>query len=98
MKILANNPIVKEQLESLCGSRRNEILTELLENDSEYKRLCTERTNASMVLREALDNKTVKLFEAYSDCLYAQDVFELDLMYRQAMFDTLKTLAENNLI
>jgi hypothetical protein len=98
MEILINYPAIKEQLESLCRSRRNEILSELLEGDSEYKRLCIERANASMILRKSLDDKMAKLFEVYSDCLYAQDVFELDLIYRQAIFDTLKILAENNLI
>jgi hypothetical protein len=98
MKYLEKHPNLREQFDSLGENRRNEILSQLLESDSEYVKLRDERANASSVLRESLSETQAELFEKYSDSLYAQDVYELDAVYRQAIYDTLRILSENGLI
>ena len=98
MKIFEKYPDLKKRLEALQENRRNEILERLLENNEEYIKLRDERAAASMALRDALDNKQVKLFEEYSDSIYAQEIFELDELYGQAMSDTLEILEESGLL
>ena len=78
MKIFEKYPDMKKRLEALQENRRNEILERLLENNEEYIKLCDERATASMALRNALDDEKVKLFEEYSDNIYAQEIFKLD--------------------
>ena len=99
MEIFAKYPNLKlkERLEELYENRRNEILTELLEFD-EYVKLRDERAEASMALREILDESGAELFEKYSDAVYAHEIHELDSVYRQAIADALKLLQESGLI
>ena len=82
-----------EQLSELFKTRRNEILTEMLITDGEYKRLCEERADASMALKNAVvGTEAARLFEEYSDTIFAQEVYELDSIYKQAVYDILEII------
>ena len=98
MKIFEKYPDLKKRLEALKENRRNEILESLLESNDDYIKLRDERAATSMDLRNALDGTQVKLFEKYSDSIYAQEIFELDELYRQAISDTLEILEESGLL
>ena len=80
-------------------TRRNEILTNLLETDDEYKKLCRELTDNSMELKRAIAGSgTDVLFEQYADSAYARDAYELDTLYRQGVEDTISVLEQNGII
>jgi hypothetical protein len=98
MKVYEKYPDLKGQLDALGGVRRDEILADMLVSDSEYIKLRDNRANASMALLATLDGDTARLFEAYSDSLYAHESHELDMVYRQATRDTLAVLMENGLL
>ena len=98
MKGLEKYPDLKKRLETLCEDRRNGILTQILESDDEYAKLSTARAEASMALRNVLDNEKAVLFERYSDSVYAQEVYELDALYRQVIQDTLEIMKDCGLI
>ena len=92
-------PKLANQFEKMCQTRRNEILTVMLETDDKYKKLCSERRERSVSLKEAVVNTEADvLFNQYSDAIYAQDVYELDSIYRHAVNDTLTVLEENGFI
>ncbi len=50
-----------------------------------------------MALKEALCGEDA-LFEAYSDAIYAQETFELDAVYRQAIHDVVNMLSMHGAI
>ena len=63
----------------------------MVKADAEYEALRRARATASMVLKKVLENsETDALFEAYSDAVYAQEGYELNAVYRQAMYDALE--------
>ncbi|MDR0920337.1 MAG: hypothetical protein LBM93_14020 [Oscillospiraceae bacterium] len=99
MEILKKYPQLSKQFDTMYQTRRNEILAKMLENDDEYKKLCQERTNNSMKLKEAIVGSEIDvLFEKYSNSAYAQDIYELDFLYKQAVKDTIDILEENDII
>lgn len=99
MEIFERYPDLAKQLEILCQTRRNEILSIMLQTDSVYKKLCQDRADISMTLKNTLiDSKADTLFEKYSDVVYAQEIYELDSIYRQAIYDILKVLDNNDLL
>jgi len=98
IEILEKYPILKNQFESLYENRRNEILNQMMESDSEYIKLSSERANASKALRAVLDDKTAELFEKYSDSLHVHEIHEIDAVYKQAVCDALTILQRNGLI
>ena len=99
MEILEKHLDLKRQLEFLHEDRRNEILSDMLENDDEYKNLCRSRKNSSIALKNAIfDTDIDRLFEEYSDAAYEQDAYELDSIYKKAVNDTLSLLSKNGLI
>jgi hypothetical protein len=100
MDTLDRYPGLKEKIEILCRTRRDEILAHMVEADSEYDRLNRERADASMALKNAIDGTDADaLFETYSDAVYAQEVYELDAVYKQAtIVDTLETLKTQGLL
>ena len=90
MEILGENQEFTKHFDILCQTRRDEILSHMLENDKEYEKLCKERADISMELKALLsDAKTHDLFEKYSDAVYAQEIYELDAIYRQGLQDTI---------
>ena len=98
MEALQKYPNIKKRIESLYESRCNEILSRMIEVDNEYARLRNERADASMALREILDEVGIGLVEKYSDSVYAQEVNELDEIYKQATIDVLNILHESKLL
>lgn len=97
MEFLDRYPKLAEQLELLCKTRRDEILAHMIETDKEYEQLRAKRADASMALKNAFYS-TDELFEEYSDAVYAQEVYELDAVYRQALYDALNALKEQGLL
>jgi len=99
MDIFDKYPEVKKRFEVQCQTRRNEILTHMLETDNGYKELCRERSNASMTLKNSLIGQEANvLFEKYSDAVYAQEVYELGAIYKQAFMDALIILQDQCLL
>jgi len=99
MDIFEKYPQLKEVLEMLCQTRRDEILADMVRVDMDYMKLCKDRADTSIALQKSLDgiNKGA-LLEAYSDAVYAQEVYELDTIYRQALYDMLCVLQNEGLI
>jgi hypothetical protein len=61
-----------------------EFLNELRKSDAEYKKLCDVRADYSTALKKAAVAAGVDdLFEQYSDSIFAQEVYELEIVYRQ---------------
>lgn len=90
MDILSKHPELMKHIEMSSKTRPNEILTDLLQTNESYSGLCRNRADKSMDLKISLAGTAVDdLFEAYSDAVYAQEVFELECIYRQAFLDAL---------
>lgn len=98
MDFMEKYPELRLRLKSLCENRRNEILEHMLESDDEYIKLRNERTESGVALKKALDDSKVDLYEEHTDALFAHEIYELDAMYRQAVFDTLGILKETEMI
>ena len=99
MEILNNHPEIIKQLETLYKTRSGEILSQMLNNDNDYQRLCNEREEASTALKKAVnETEADALFEKYSDTIYAQEIHEHDCIYRQATHDTVNLLSERGLL
>ena len=99
MDILEKHPELKKQLDKLLQTRRSEILNDMPETDSDYKKLVQERTQASMALKNMLISfESDKLFEEYSDTIYAQEIYELDAIYKQAFIDAVNVCQEQELL
>ena len=93
MEALGDNPELAKCFKMLCQTRRNEILSQLLENDKAYQKLCRERADISMELKALLpDENSNALFERYSDAICAQEIYELDAIYKQGLHDALDSL------
>lgn len=79
VKIFFKYPELEKQFETLCKTRRNEILSHIVETDNEYENLRCKRADASMALKNALDSTNAgSLLEEYSDAVYEQEIYELD--------------------
>ena len=99
MDILDKYPELKDKLEKLLHTKRNDILNNMLETDNEYKTLCDERVRTSTELKNMLVGfETDILFEEYSDAIYAQEVYELEAVYKQGFIDAIDNLHKQNLI
>ena len=92
MEYLEKYPYLKKPIEAMFENRRNEILNQMLEADSKYLELSKKRAKTSHDLLETLDDTQAELFEQYSDSIYAQEIYELDSLYKQAVNDTLNLL------
>jgi hypothetical protein len=87
------HPELRDQFEALCGTRRDEILSHMAQTDDKYEKLRLIRAETSMALKDALERSDLAaLFEAYSDAVYAQEIYELDAVYRQALYDAFGTV------
>jgi hypothetical protein len=71
----------ERELEHFSQSGRDELLKEKKKKDEKYKTLTKERADAGMALRGVLDGEGIGLFEAYTDAVYAQEVYELEAVY-----------------
>ena len=93
MDIQNISPKLKNELEKLLLTRRNEILTQMLSTDSAYKALFDRRTQESMALKNMfVDSDIDILFERYSDAIYAQEIYELDAAYKQGFIDAVEII------
>lgn len=99
MEYFRSHPELEKEMETLCQTRRDEILSQMVESDSEYNELCRKRADASMALNNVLiENKKEYLLEQYSNAIFAQEVYELEAFYKQALIDTVNTLHELGLL
>jgi len=99
MEILEKYPELKTRLESLYEDRSHEILSQLLKNDDAYIKLCDERANASMALKNSIvGTESDALLEKYSDAIYELEIYEQNILYRQAIRDVLNILDEIGLL
>lgn len=99
MDIFEKHPELKIQFEKLFQTRRNEILTLMLETDNEYKKLIHKRAEASMMMKNVIiGTETNIVFEKYSDTIYAQEIYELDAIYKQAFLDAIIVLQNQGLL
>ena len=99
MDIFDKYPELKKKIEALYELRRNEILSHMVETDDVYNDLCRKRADTSMAVKLALAGIGADaLFEEYSDAVYAQEIYELDAIYRRAFYDTVEILKELGLI
>lgn len=95
MDVFNRHPELKKLFEENFKTKPYEILTDMLQTDKVYAELCRNRADKSMDLKKLLtDTAADTMFEAYSDAVYAQEVYELDCIYRQAFSDALKILKE----
>jgi len=79
------------EFEKLCVTRREEIINNLLKSDTTYQKLTHKRAITSQAVMDALNNQGMLiLFEAYSDAIYAQEVYELEAVYKEAFHDASK--------
>ena len=84
---------VIEKLNTLCPTRRDEILAQMIKTDGKYDKLRKKRAETSMALKKAISSAGADaLFESYSDAVYAQEFYELDAIYRQALRDVSEAL------
>lgn len=97
MGLLDKYPVLVKQFEVLCRTRPDEILAHMIETDSEYESLRRSRADTSMAVKDALDSSEA-LLEAYSDAVYAQEVYELDAIYRQALYDAIDALKNQGIL
>ena len=99
MDVFEKYPELKKQFEILSQTRRDEILDCMLKTDVEYKAIVQSRTQASMSLKNKLaDAESSELFEKYSDAVYAQEVYELDVIYKQAFIDAIAVCQEQGIL
>jgi len=99
MNIFNNRPDLKNIFDVLHETRRDEILADMLITDDVYTTLCDGRTEASMLLKNAIAGTPADdLFEKYSDTIYRQEIYELDSVYKQAFFDAVIVLEQRGLL
>jgi len=98
-EILVRYPSIKVGFEELCATRCYEILDELLRTDTDYQALTQQRANTSQIILDILNNHdAVKQFEAYSSAVYAEEVYELDVIYREAFLDAVEMIERQKLL
>lgn len=99
MDILNRRPELKDTFETLCRTRRDEILAQMVKTDGAYDQISRARADASMALKRAVGGTDADgLFEGYTDAVYAQEAYELDAVYKQALRDALEVLEERGLL
>jgi hypothetical protein len=86
--------------EKLSESRVNEILAYLLETDAGYQKLTEKRAQSSMMLKNTIagSKEADILFEEYSDAVYAQESYELEIVYKQGFIDAVADLYDKGLL
>ena len=86
-------PTLKAHFEELCTKRRCEITDELIKTDEEYNSLVKNRAETSQVVLEILaEHGMSDRFEIYSDAVYAEEVYESDVIYKEAFLDAIETM------
>ena len=100
MDILNRYPELKNKLEQLLQTRRDKILDYLLETDEKYRELTKKRIQSSMALKNIVAGlkEPDKVFEEYSDAVFAQEIYELEAVYKQGFIDAVVDLYDNGLL
>ena len=100
MDILLKYPEIKAELDKSLRTKRDEILSEMLKSDCDYKRLVDERTAASIALKNSLAGLAEAniLFEKYSDTIYKQEIYELNAVYRHGITDAVTALINHQFL
>ena len=72
----------------------------MLKSDCDYKKLVDERTSASMALKNSLAGfaEANILFEKYSNTIYKQKIYDLNVVYRQGFTDAITALQNYQLL
>jgi len=97
--ILDKYPSIELPFSELRVARRNEILEAHLAFNNEYQQLSQRRANISQVISDVMSkHNDTDTFEAYSNAVYAEDVFELDLIYKEAFLDAIELTERLGLI
>ena len=97
--IFNNHPAFKMAFEGLYKTRRDEILTEMLEIDDCYKKLCQQRADTSSTVFEVMKSSgKVDIFEEYSCAIYEQEIYELEAVYKAAFSDAVDKLIIHGVI
>jgi len=96
---LEEYPVVRTRFDELCVARQDEILEELLTRDEHYKLLTQRRVTASQELFKELHmyNKTEKL-NNYCEATNTEEVYRLNIVYKQAFLDAVEMLKELKLL
>ena len=96
--ILNRYPSIKEYFEKFCATRRNEIINKMIEEDIDYQVLTQRRADTSQNIFNVLnDCGRPEHFEAYSNAIYAEEVYELDYIYREAFLDAVEVIEQHGL-
>lgn len=100
MEIFEKYPQLQYKFNELSQTRQNEILSNMLKTDDNYKELIKKRTHASMVIKNIIDEleKANTFFEEYSDTIYEQEIYELNAIYKQGFIDAIIVLEEYHLL
>jgi len=96
MDIINKNPELAERFEKLLKTRCDEILSLMVKIDFKYADLRSERAEASMALLEKVNDNAI--YEEYSDAVYEQTSYELNVIYKQAFLDALEVVKEKKII
>ena len=92
-EILKKYPAVKGVFKKMCATRRDEITNMMLESDAKYQGLTHCRAEASRALLDVLTRHSeADKLEAYSDAIYAEEVYELNAVYREAFLDAIEAM------
>ncbi|MCL2202595.1 MAG: hypothetical protein FWB88_01455 [Defluviitaleaceae bacterium] len=93
--ILGKYPDVNAAFEKICNTRREEIINTLLASDADYQALTKHRAETSQVVLEFLRNHDMThCFEAYSDAVFEEELYELDAIYKEAFLDAVELMEQ----
>ena len=97
--ILSKYPVIENGFKSLCATRYAEIIDELLKSDTDYQMLTQQRAETSQAVLKILSGHGMAdHFEAYSDAVYAEEVYELSVIYKEAFLDALELMERLELL
>jgi len=95
VEILSKYPSINASFKALCATRRDEIIDKLLQSDTDYHELTRQRAETSQVVLNILSKYGMEgHFEAYSDAVFAEEVYELDVIYKEAFLDAVEVMEQ----
>jgi hypothetical protein len=93
-EVFEKYPFLKEGFDERCEMRREEIIDDLLKSDANYRTLTRQRADTSQVVLKILSERGMAdLFEAYSDAVYAEEIYEGEMIYKSAFIDAVEMMA-----
>ena len=92
-KLLNRLPEIRADFEVMCSTRRDEITNELLKSDDDFQILMQQRADTSQVVLKILtEHGKADYYESYSNAVYAEEVYEFDMIYREAFLDAVEMI------